>query len=329
MMYDVLMNTQQLGETDLHLSPIGLGTAQFAGKGWISALTPTITQEHVSTIVKTALAGGITWFDTSEMYGGGTSERALAAGLTQAGIRPGEVTVATKWLPIGRTAANIERTIGKRLGALYPFPIDLHQIHLNRGSFSSIRAQMRAMARLVEAGKIRAVGVSNFTTSQMETAHDELAKHGIPLASNEVQVNLLHRKIETNGMLDTARRLGVSLLAFSAQRQGILTGKYHADRNLIAGVHPLRRKVMGLNPKGLDASQPLIDAMAEVATRHGATVGQVALAWLVDFYGGTVIPIAGASKPHHAHDSAGALDVHLSAEETQHLATISDRLVGR
>ena len=132
----------------------------------------------------------------------------------------------------------------------------------------------------------------------METAHDELAKFGIPLASNEVQINLLHRKIETNGMLDAARRLGVSLLAYSSQRQGILTGKYHADRSLIEGVHPLRRKVMGLNPQGLDRTQPLIDAMHDIAATHQATVGQVALAWLVGYYDDTVFPIAGASKPH-------------------------------
>ncbi|HEY6646703.1 MAG TPA: aldo/keto reductase, partial [Mycobacterium sp.] len=217
------MTTRQLGRTNIYVSPIGLGTAQFAGKGWISALTPTIPQEHVDTIVKTAVDGGITWFDSSEMYGGGTSERALARGLTHAGIKPGDVTVATKWLPLGRTARSIERTIGERLDALNPFPVDLHQIHLNRGSFSTVRAQIRAMARLVEAGKIRAVGVSNFTTRQMEAAHDELAKFGIPVASNEVQINLLHRKIETNGMLDAARRLGVTLLAYSSQRQGILT----------------------------------------------------------------------------------------------------------
>jgi aryl-alcohol dehydrogenase-like predicted oxidoreductase len=329
MVYGYLMESQRLGRTDLHVSPIGLGTAQFAGKGWISALTPPVPQDQISEIVNTAVQGGISWFDTSEMYGGGTSERALAAGLVAAGIAPGEVTVATKWLPIGRTAANIERTIGDRLEALAPFPIDLYQIHLNRGSFSSVRAQMRAMARLVQAGTIRAVGVSNFTTRQMETAHDELAKHGIPLASNEVQINLLHRKIEADGMLDSARRLGVSLLAYSAQSQGILTGKYHADRDLSARVHPVRRKVMGLNPNGLNASQPLIDAMTEIAARHDATVGQIALAWLIEFYGGTVIPIAGASKPHHAQDSAGALHVRLSAGETTHLAEVSDRLTRR
>lgn len=182
------MTIRQVGCTDIYVSPIGLGTAQFAGKSWISALSPPIQQEHVATIIKTALDGGITWFDTSEMYGGGTSERALAAGLTQAGIKPGDVTVATKWMPLGRTARNIERTIGKRLHALQPFPIDLHQVHLNRGSFSSVRAQMRSMARLVQAGEIRAVGISNFTTHQMEVAYDELAKFGIPLASNEVQI---------------------------------------------------------------------------------------------------------------------------------------------
>jgi aryl-alcohol dehydrogenase-like predicted oxidoreductase len=319
------MTTRQLGRTDIYVSPIGLGTAQFAGKGWISALAPPVAQENIDTIIKTALDGGITWFDTSELYGGGTSERALARGLTHAGIKPGEVTVATKWLPLGRTARSIERTIGTRLEVLDPFPIDLHQIHLNRGSFSTVRAQMRAMARLVQAGKIRAVGVSNFTTRQMLTAHDELAKFGIPLASNEVQINLLHRKIETNGMLETARRLDISLLAYSAQRQGILTGKYHADRSLIQGVHPLRRKLMGLNPQGLDRSQPLIDAMRDIAAEHQATVGQVALAWLIGYYGDTVIPIAGASKPHHAEEAAGALKVHLSADELERLSDLSKR----
>jgi aryl-alcohol dehydrogenase-like predicted oxidoreductase len=328
MVYGRLMTARRLGRTNISVSPIGLGTAQFAGKGWISALTPTIPQEHVDTIVKTALDGGITWFDSSEMYGGGTSERALARGLTHAGIKPGEVTVATKWLPLGRTARSIDRTIGERLDALVPFPVDVHQIHLNRGSFSSVRAQIRAMARLVQAGKIRAVGVSNFTTRQMEAAHDELAKFGIPLASNEIQINLLHRKIETNGMLDAARRLGISLLAYSSQRQGILTGKYHADRSLIQGVHPLRRKVMGLTPEGLERSTPLIDAMRDIAADHQATVGQIALAWLVDYYGDTVIPIAGASKPHHAEDAAGALKVQLSADELERLADLSQHVTG-
>jgi aryl-alcohol dehydrogenase-like predicted oxidoreductase len=85
-------------------------------------------------------------------------------------------------------------------------------------------------------------------------------------------------------------------------------------------VHPLRRKVMGLTPEGLDRSTPLI------AAEHQATVGQVALAWLIDYYGDTVIPIAGASKPRHAEEAAGALKVQLSANELERLSEISKQV---
>ncbi|OBA76283.1 hypothetical protein A5641_22285 [Mycobacterium sp. 1554424.7] len=321
------MTTRQIDRTDLRVSAIGLGTAQFSGKGWISTLIPMLPQHQVDNIVKSALSGGMTWFDSSEMYGGGTSERALAAGLRAAGVSPGYVTVATKWKPLARTAKSIESNIGDRLDALQPYPVDLHQIHLNRGSFSSVRAQMRAMARLVQAGTIRAVGVSNFTTRQMADAHDELAKFGIPLASNEIKINLLDRRVEDNGMLDAAKRLGVTLLEYSAQQQGILTGKFHADRSLAQSVHPVRRRLMRLTPENLDRSQPLIYVMREIAGGHQSTVGQIALAWLMNYYGDTVIPIAGASKPHHAKEAAGALSVHLSADEVQQLAKVSSRVI--
>jgi aryl-alcohol dehydrogenase-like predicted oxidoreductase len=257
------------------------------------------------------------------MYGHGNSERALSSGLTHAGIKPGDVTVATKWAPLGRTAKSIERTIGDRLSALDPFPVDLHQIHLGFGSFSTVRAQVQAMARLFEAGMIRSVGVSNFSARQMEIAHAELAKHGIPLATNQVQINLLHRKIESNGVLDTARRLGVTLIAYSPLREGILTGKFHADRGLVANVPRLRRTLMGISGNALDHSAPLIERMREIAAAHDATVSQIALAWLITYYGDTVVAIPGASKPHHAEEAAAALHVKPSDDEVQRLTDLS------
>ncbi len=317
------MTTRELGRTGVHVSPIGLGTVQFSGPGLVSAFFKPLPQPQVDVIVKTALDGGITWFDTAEMYGHGNSERALSSGLGHAGIKPGDVTIATKWAPLGRTAKSIGRSIDARLAALDPFPIDLHQIHLGFGSFSPIRSQVQAMARLADAHEIGAVGVSNFSARQMEIAHAKLAKHGIPLATNQVQINLLHRKVETNGVLDTARRLGVTLIAYSPLREGILTGKFHADRSLVANLPRARRTVMGVSHKALDRSAPLIEGLREIAAAHDATVSQVALAWLTTHYGDTVVAIPGASKPHHAEEAAGAMKVALGAEETERLADLS------
>lgn len=319
------MAIRQFGRTGISVSPIGLGGAQFSGGGR-ATVYPALSQSQVDAIVQTALDGGITWFDTAEGYGGGRSERDLAAGLTRARMKPGDVTVSTKWSPLGRSAHSIERTIGERIGNLAPFPVALHQIHVPYGSVSSIRAQMRAMARLVETGKIRSVGVSNFSARQMEIAHRELAKHGIPLASNQVQINLLHRKVETNGVLEAARGLGVTLIAFVPLRSGMLTGKFHADRDLVAKLPRMRRMMSGISAKNLDRTTPLIDELRKIADAHEATVGQVALAWLITYYGDTVVATPGASKPRHAEEAAGAMKITLGDEETQRLADLSARV---
>jgi aryl-alcohol dehydrogenase-like predicted oxidoreductase len=187
-------------------------------------------------------------------------------------------------------------------------------------------SQARAMAHLVEAGKIRAVGVSNFSARQMEIAHHELAEHGIPLASNQVQINLLHRKIETTGVLETARRLGVTLIAYVPLRSGLLTGRFHADRDLVAGLPRMRRTMTGISTKTLDRTAPLIDGLREIADAHQATIGQVALAWLITYYGDTVVATPGASKAHHAEEVAGAMKVALTNEETERLADLSTRV---
>ena len=179
------------------------------------------------------------------------------------------------------------------------------------------------MARLAETHEIGAVGVSNFSARQMEIAHAELAKHGIPLAANQVQINLLHRKIETNGVLDTARRLGVTLIAYSPLREGILTGKFHADRSLVANVPRMRRTLGGFSAKNLDRTAPLIDRMREISAAHDVSVSQIALAWLITYYGDTVVAIPGASKPHHVEEAAGAQRVTLSEDELQRLADLS------
>ncbi|MEQ4725940.1 aldo/keto reductase [Nonomuraea sp. B19D2] len=108
---------RQLGRTGIPVSPIGLGGSQFSGEGR-STFFPALLQDQVDAIVKAALVGGISWFDTAEGYGAGRPERSLAAGLRNAGVSPEDVTVSTKWTPLGRTARSLERTIGDRIANL-------------------------------------------------------------------------------------------------------------------------------------------------------------------------------------------------------------------
>lgn len=313
---------RRLGNTAIEITPIGLGCMQFSVSGMAGRIYPGMPQDRASAIVKTALTGGINWFDTAEMYGHGQSERLLSSALHNIGIEPGSVRIATKWLPAGRRASNIGRTIHDRLEALQGYPIDLYQIHTPYGSFATLEAQLDAMADLAEAHQIGHVGVSNFSAGQMELAQLRLAKRGLVLASNQVQISLLHRAIEKNGVLATARRLGITLIAYSPLRQGVLTGRFHDDPSALRALPRTRRVLSGLlDPRLLLRTEPLINELREIANAYGVKPGQVALAWVIANYGNTVVAIPGSSKPTQAAESAEALDLKLTDAE---LAALND-----
>ncbi len=322
------MNMRRLGKTDIEVSPIGLGCWQFLqGKGPTGSMWSVLSQDSINSIVQAALEGGINWFDTAEAYGNGQSERTLSTALRRLSVQPGEVVIATKWLPIFRTAANIPRTINTRLTCLQGYPIDLYQIHLP-WSISSIPAQMRQMAGLLRAGEIRSIGVSNFSAPQMERAIEALGAEGMVLASNQVSISLLDRRIERNGVLETARRLGVTLIAFSPLAQGLLTGMIHANPALARSLPAGRRSRLSPASRAfrqwsLARTAPLIDELRRVGASHGVSVSQVALAWLTAYYGDTVVAIPGASRPEQAGECAAAMDLRLSEKELAGIEGIS------
>jgi len=302
--------TRRLGRTDIEITPIGLGVMQFAGgKGMFNLMFPHIPQKQKNAIIKAALDGGINWFDTAELYGRGRSEQSLVDALKSLDVTDDEVIIGTKWFPIFRTARNIKRTIDARLHYLDGYSIDLHMVHQPIG-FSSPEDEMHAMADLVEAGLIRSVGVSNFGPERMRRAHAALEARGLPLAVNQVEYSLLRRNIESNGILDTARELGVTIVGWGPLASGILSGKFHNPEHLAQAPSFRRRRLEPL----LERTRPLIAVLNEIAERYQATPAQVALNWLVHFQGESVVAIRGASRVHQAEEAAGAMKFRLTDE---------------
>lgn len=303
---------RHLGATDVEVTPIGLGAWQFSqGRGGAIGTWSPLTPDETDAIVRQALQGGIRWFDTAELYGFGRSEKGLAAALTRAGVHPGAVAIATKWNPLLRTARSIRTTVGKRRDCLAPFPIDLHQVHFP-ASLSSVESEMDAMADLLEQEVVRAAGVSNYSARLMRRAHRRLVERGFTLASNQVKYSLLDRRIESNGVLDAARELGVTIIAYSPLEMGLLTGKFHRDPGLLDRRPWIRRLRLR---RLIERSRPLIEVLESMASTRGVSPSQIALNWLIHFHGETVVTIPGASKPSHAAESAGAMSFRLTPEE--------------
>ncbi len=309
-----------LGKTNIQITPIGLGMMEFAGGGGlIGKAFPVIAQEDKNAIVKAALDGGVNWFDTAEIYGGGISEASLAAALKAAGKQNGDVVVATKWWPLFRASRNIPVSIDNRIRFLDGYSIDLYMVHQPFG-LSTHESEMKAMADLVDAGKIRSVGVSNFSAKQMRLAAETLQKRGLPLAVNQVKYSLLDRAIEKDGILETAKELGVTIIAYTSLESGLLTGKYHKNPQLLESKNFFFRSRL---KSGIEKSRTLVAALEEIGVQHNATAAQVALNWVVSFHGDTVVTIPGATKVRQAEEAAGAMHFCLSDAELGQLDELS------
>ena len=308
------------GKTDIRITPIGLGMMEFAGGGGLlGSAFPVISQDEKNATVKAALDGGINWFDTAELYGSGVSEASLSAALKAAGKNNGDVVVATKWWPLFRTSRNIPLTIQDRIRFLDGFNIDLYMVH-QPFSLSTHEKEMLAMADLVEAGKIRSVGISNFNAAQMRLAHATLQKRGLTLAVNQVRYSLLDRSIERNGILETAKELGITIIAYTPLGSGLLTGKYHKNPELLEKKSFIWRANL---KRSLEKTRTLVSALEEIGVAHNVTAAQVALNWVISFHGETIVTIPGATRVRQAEESAGAMSFRLSDQELTRLDELS------
>jgi aryl-alcohol dehydrogenase-like predicted oxidoreductase len=183
-------------------------------------------------------------------------------------------------------------------------------------SCSSAEAEMEAMADLVDARRIRSVGVSNFSAARMRRAHAALQKRGLPLAVNQMRYSLLERSIEKNGVLEAAKELGVTIIAFTPLERGLLAGRYHRHPDLLEKKGPLWR---GWIRSHLERTRPLVAALEEIGARHEATAAQVALNWTISFHGDQIVTIPGVTRVRQAEEAAGAMTFRLSDSELARL----------
>jgi len=317
---------RKFGNTELQLTPLGLGCWQFSNaSGLVGKFWPKLEPALVRDIVGVSLEGGINWFDTAEIYGGGESEQILTQSLHELGQSANGIHIATKWWPVLRTAGSIPRTIDERLRRLNGFPIDLYMVH-QPFSFSSVASEMRQMAKLAEQGKIRSIGVSNYSAKQMREADRVLKQHGLRLASNQVKYSMLDRRIERNGILDTARELGCAIIAYSPLEQGLLSGKFHRNPELIRKAPGPRRLMKGFKANGLQQTKPLIDLLERLADKYGGSASQIALNWTIHAQGDLIFAIPGASKRQHAEDNVRSMRFRLTANELGELSELSRRV---
>ncbi|MGH3371750.1 MAG: aldo/keto reductase [Nocardioidaceae bacterium] len=277
-----------------------------------NAYGPTSTAEEQREALEVSLAAGVNFVDTAAMYGKGASERRVGE-LTEGR----DVVVATKF-PFGffARASSLPATLDGSLARLRRTTIDLYQIHFP-SRWMSIPQLMNLMADAVEAGKIRAVGVSNYNEQQLRTADVELARRGIPLASNQVQYSLLHRNPETDGVLDACRELGVTLIAYMPLASGALTGKY------TAATRPAGWRRNTGTFRDVENLTRVVDLLREIGERYEKTPSQVALRWLIQHKG--VLPIPGAKDGKQAALNAGALNFGLDQAEVDSLSQLTQR----
>jgi aryl-alcohol dehydrogenase-like predicted oxidoreductase len=300
-----------LGPTGLRVGAVGQGTNSWRSDARSAA--------QLASTFAAALEEGINFFDTAEMYGSGSSEKVLGSCLLRS---PGAV-VASKFFPMPwrlRQGALL-RALRASLARLGLKRLDLYMVHFPTPLVRP-ESWMAAMAEAAAEGLVGAVGVSNYGPQLLRRAHAELAARGIPLACNEVELNLLSQGAESSGLLELCRQLGVTLIAYRPLALGFL-GRGEPEPKEGA---PNRRGWRGLMFGRAYARKvaSVSGLLREIgSSRGGKTPSQVALNWVICK---GALPIPGARSVQHVRENAGAMGWRLAPEEVSALDAAAGRL---
>jgi aryl-alcohol dehydrogenase-like predicted oxidoreductase len=315
------MERRRLGHTDMEITTLGLGAWAIGGGGWLNGWGPQDDDESIATIHR-AVEKGINWIDTAAVYGLGHSEEVVGRAVKGMTERP---YIFTKCSRVWRDPMTIEsvlkadsvrRECEESLRRLGVETIDLYQLHWPRPD-EDIEEGWGALVELQREGKVRWIGVSNFSADQMRRAQ----AIG-PIASLQPPYSLLERSIEDE-VLPYCSQQNIGVIVYSPMKSGLLSGKMTRERALSLPADDWRHRNPDFQEPRLSRNLELVEHLRAIGGRYGVTPGEVAIAWTLS-HPAVTGAIVGMRRPEQVDEITGAAGLKLSQED---LAAIEE-LVG-
>jgi aryl-alcohol dehydrogenase-like predicted oxidoreductase len=310
------MESRVLGNSNLQITRIGVGAWAMGGGGWTWSWGPQDDEESIAAI-KQALDLGINWIDTAAVYGLGHSEEVVARALKGRSNRPYIFTKCERvWDERGKIggslkAESIRRECEASLRRLQIDVIDLYQIHWPEPD-ADIEEGWTEMARLREEGKVRFIGVSNFTVQQMKRAM-KIA----PITSLQPPYSIVAREVEED-ILPFCMRNNIGVIVYSPMYSGLLAGAMTRQRIANFAPDDWRRRDQNFQEPNLSRNLRLVEVLREVGKRHGRTPGEVAIAWTLHNQAVTGA-IVGVRSPEQVRGIIGATQFRLNDKEVMEI----------
>ena len=315
------MQTRRLGNSDLHITPVGYGAWAIGGSGWQFAWGSQDENDSIAAIHR-SLELGVNWIDTAAVYGLGHSEEVVARALkTWPGTRPYVFTkCGLRWDVNGNvrkvlSADSIGREVEDSLRRLSLEAIDLYQIHWPPDPDSAqLEEGWSQLAQLQRQGKVRWIGVSNFNVQQLRRAQTIA-----PVTSLQPQYSLVHREIEDQ-ILPYCLQEGIGVIVYSPMASGLLTGAMTRERAAKLPKDDWRKNHPDFSEPALSRNLALVERLREIARRHNRSAGEVAIAWTLHNPAVTGA-IVGARNARQAEGVMRAGDLRLTNEDVSEIET--------
>jgi len=315
------MKTRVLGNSDLHITPIGFGAWAIGGGDWQFGWGDQDDRDSIAAIHR-ALELGINWIDTAAVYGFGRSEEVVARALADwPGLKPylftkcGMVWDEDRKIDYSLHATSVRRECENSLRRLKVDSIDLYQVHWPADDLAETEEGWRELAKLQSEGKVRWIGVSNVNLDELQAV-----QHIAPVTSLQPPYSLIRRVAEIE-MLPYCESQNIGVISYSPMASGLLTGAMSRDRIAGLPLNDWRTRSPEFQEPKLSRNLAIAQRLRAVGQNHGRSAAEVAIAWVLSHHAITGA-IVGARNPKQVEGIVGAADLKLAAIEVEELQAI-------